>query len=109
LIIDLEETEIYENYHEKEDVVAEYVNTFLNWGVLKDGNKWSGEDYNSILGQGGFHDMNQQNLMFGAAGRIRTALQFSQSGFDDIEYGHKKMLGDILAIILYHRWNGEEI
>lgn len=37
LIEDLNETQIHENYHEKEDVVAEYVNTFLNWGVVKDG------------------------------------------------------------------------
>ena len=108
LIDDLNKTQIHENYHEKEDVVAEYVNTFLNWGVVKEGLKWTGADYNSILDQGGFHDVNQQNLIYGAAGRIHSAFQFGQTGFDDMEQGHKKMLGDILTIILYHRWNGEE-
>lgn len=109
LIVDLEKIQIPESYHEKEDIVAQYVITFLKWSIVKNGNRWIGDDYDSILGQGGFHDINQENLMFGAVGRISAALQFGQFKFDDVEEGHKKVLGDILTIILYHRWNGEEL
>ena len=104
LIVDLGNTEILEDYHEKEDIVANYVNVFLNWAIVKKGKRWTGAEYQSILQQGGFHDYNQENLMHGAVGRIRTAMQFGQFGFDDMEYGHKKILGDLLTTILYHRW-----
>lgn len=109
LIDELDKIKIQESYHENEDIVAGYVNTFLNWKIIKDGKKWIGADYNAILEQGGFHDLNQENLMLAVVGRIRTSYQFGQIGFDDMEDGHKKMLGDIIAIILYHRWNGEEL
>lgn len=104
LIGDLEQTEILEDYHEKEDIVARYVNTFLNWDIVKNGKRWEGAEYRTILNQGGFLDENQENLKFCAVGRIRVALQYGQFGFDDMESGHKKILGDILATILYHRW-----
>ncbi len=104
LIGDLEETEILEDYHEKEDIVARYVNAFLNWDIVKNGKRWEGAEYRSILNQGGFHDDNQKNLKLCAVGRMRTAMHFGQFGFDNMENGHKKILGDILATILYHRW-----
>lgn len=107
LFDDLEEIEILENYHEKEDIVAEYVNTFLNWAIYKEGKKWIGAEYRSILEQGSFHDFNQVNLMLAVVGRVSKALLSGQCGFDYMEDGHKKALGDILAIILYHRWDGE--
>ncbi len=65
-----------------------------------------GDSYTVILEQGGFDDEDQQNLILAAAGRIIAAINYNQLHFDDMEKGHRNMLAEVLAIILYHRYNG---
>lgn len=108
LIKDLANNKIPKNFHENEDIIANHVIQFLNWNIFKEGNRWKGEEYAVILSQGGFHDINQMELMKSAAGRINDAIQNEKFYFDEMEEGHHNILGDILAILLYHRWNGEE-
>jgi len=90
-------------YHDNEDRLAEYVRSRLNWDIKKGGVRWGGNDYVSILEQGGFDDIDEENLILAAAGRIKAAIDRNQLHFDDMEQSHQKILGDVLAIILYHR------
>jgi hypothetical protein len=90
-------------YHDNEDCLAEYVRSKLNWNIEKIGSRWVGEDYAAILEQGGVHDINEENLISAVAGRIKAAMDRNQIHFDDMEQSHRKMLSDVLAIILYHR------
>jgi hypothetical protein len=91
-------------YHENEDCLAEYViSSKLNWNIKKVGGRWVGEDYAFILEQGGFYDIDEENLILATAGRIKAAIDRNQIHFDDMEQSHQKMLADVLAIILYHR------
>ena len=103
LILELENSTPPLSYHENEDCLAEYVKESLNWDIQKIGNLWKGEDYKSILEQGGFNDIDEKNLMLASAGRIQASINFNQLNFDDMETGHQNMLAAVLAIILYHR------
>ncbi|WP_433896370.1 hypothetical protein [Sphingobacterium mizutaii] len=105
LITELETISPAGNYHEYEDKLAEYVASRLNWGVEKNGNRWTKADYESILEQGGFFDVNEKNLLKAASGRINKAIEYGQNSFDEMEMGHLKILSALLTIILYHRDN----
>ncbi|MFA5850958.1 MAG: hypothetical protein WC833_13890 [Bacteroidales bacterium] len=90
-------------YHDNEDCLAEYVKQSLNWKIHKQGNRWVGFDYESILEQGGFKDLDEKNLVQAATGRVKAALDRGQLHFDDMEESHRKMLAAVMAIIIYHR------
>lgn len=98
-------------YHDNEDVLAEYVQQNLNWGIRKQGKKWvnregkplTPDDYLVTLQQGAFHDADEQELVFAAAGRIQVALDRGQLNFDDVEVSHRRILAGVLCSILYHR------
>ena len=90
-------------YHDNEDRLAEYVKAKLNWNVQKIGNRWVGSEYPSILEQGAFSDIIQDELCLAAAGRIQAAIKRGQFHFDEMERFHQKMLADVIAIILFHR------
>jgi hypothetical protein len=90
-------------YHNNEDCLAEYVKESLKWNIKKENGKWLGSSYGAILEQGGFKDLNEQNLVQAATGRIKAAIARGQKHFDDMEESHKKMLADVMTIIIYHR------
>jgi len=103
LLQELEQCNPPARYHDNEDRLAEYVVEHLKWPVKKIGNRWVGMDYESILEQGGFHDLNEANLVLAAAGRICAARSRGQRHFDDMEESHQHMLAAVITIILYHR------
>jgi hypothetical protein len=103
LINDLNAVSPPSRYHENEDCLAEYVISNLKWNIKKVGGRWVGQDYAAILEQGGFNDINQENLILAAAGRIKSAINREQFNFDEMELSHQKILGNVLACILYHR------
>ena len=90
-------------YHDNENRLAEYVRKNLKWPIRKEGKRWVGADYSSIIEQGGFDDFDQQDLVLAAAGRIRAAIDHGQQHFDDMEESHRRILGAVISIILYHR------
>lgn len=94
-------------YHDHEDRLAEHVNSDLGWNVNKINGRWVDEDYEAILEQGSFNDIQQKNLVLAAAGRIRAAIIRGQTHFDEMEQSHQKILAGVLAIILYHRTDYE--
>jgi hypothetical protein len=103
LIEELGQAVVPARYHDNEDCLAEYVRSNLGWNIQKIGGRWVGDDYAVVLEQGGYHDINEQNLLLAAAGRIRVAISRDQRRFDDMEQSHQRMLASIIAIILYHR------
>lgn len=103
LITEISVTIIPEKYHDNEDELAEYVIKHLKWKIHKIGNRWVGEQYEAIMEQGGFDEINEKHLVQAAAGRIKAAIDRSQLHFDDMEESHQKMLAAVLAIIVYHR------
>lgn len=105
LILELANTASPPKYHDNEDTLAEYVKERLNWRIEKVGNRWIGNDYESILEQGGFNDLDEKNLIQAAAGRVKASIEHGQPHFDDMEEGHQKILAGVLVIILYHRDN----
>lgn len=107
LIREIAESSVPQKYHDNEDVLAEYVIEHLKWKIKKVKGRWIGADYESILTQGGFNDIDEENLIKAAAGRIAAAIKFNQLHFDEMEEGHKKLLGSVLTIIIYHR-NGKQ-
>ncbi len=90
-------------YHDSEDALAQYAATQLNWNIRKQGNRWIGAEYGLILEQGGYADVDQQELILAAAGRIRAALVRGQMHIDQMEESHALMLCEVMAIILYYR------
>jgi hypothetical protein len=50
----------------------------LKWPIRKEGKRWVGSDYNAIIQQGGFDDLDEKDLVLAAAGRIRTAIDRGQ-------------------------------
>ena len=94
-------------YHDHEDRLAEHVISDLGWSVRKINGRWVGEDYEAILEQGSFSDIQQNNLVLAAAGRIKAAIIRGQLHFDDMEQSHQKILAGVLACILYHRTDYE--
>lgn len=105
LIDELDRTIPPAKYHDNEDRLAEYVKTFLNWSVVKEGARWVGADYDSLLEQGGFHDIDETNLVLAASGRIQAAKVRGQLHFDDMEKSHRRMLAAVISVILYHRYD----
>ena len=103
LIDELEVTEIPSRYHDNEDLLAEYVRDKFNQEIQKVGNRWVGSDYRIILQDGGLFDIDEMNLVQSAKGRIVAAREREQNHYDDMEYGHRKMLAVILTLVLYHR------
>ena len=103
LINEIEELNPPEKYHDNEDILAENVIKSLKWPISKKGNRWEGDDYQMIIEQGGFHDLNEQNLILATAGRIHSAIKRGQNHFDVMEESHKFILAAFLTIILYHR------
>lgn len=93
----------YSHQRNNEDVLAEYVKSHLNWNIYKKGNRWESSDYEAIINQGSFGDEDQKNLILAAAGRIEAAIEHGQTNFDDMEYGHQKILAMVMASILYQR------
>ena len=91
------------SYYNNEDILANYVVANLKWPIQKIGGRWIGADYQSILEQGGHHDLDENNLILAASGRIKAAIKFGQKHFDDMEPSHKEMLAAVMAIIIYHR------
>src|SRR3989339_643975 len=102
LIEELGQVDPPRKYHENEDCLAEYLITNLNWPIKKVNGRWVGADYTVILTQGGFDDINEENLILAAAGRIKAAIDRKQYNFDDMERSHQKMLAAVIAVILYH-------
>jgi hypothetical protein len=91
-------------YHENEDFLAERVVRELKWPIQKRNGRWVGADYPSILEQGAFNDVSQQQLITAASGRVHAALDHGQSHFDKMEDGHLYMLAALLSVIIYHRY-----
>lgn len=91
-------------YHDNEDRLAEFVIERLGWKISKVGQRWVGNDYASILEQGGFGDLSQKDLVQAATGRVHAALARRQMHFDEMEESHRKMLADVMAITIYHRY-----
>jgi hypothetical protein len=91
-------------YHDNEDRLAEYVRDGgLGWPIKKVHGRWVGADYEAILQQGAWKDVDQSDLAQAAAGRVWAAIRFDQHHFEDMEKSHRDMLGAVLSIILYHR------
>ncbi len=98
-------------YHANENVLAEYVQQNLNWGIQRKGNIWvngdgnplTPDDYIVTLQQGAFHDAYERELTLSAAGRIRAALDRGQTHYDDVEESHRRIIAGVLCSILYHR------
>jgi hypothetical protein len=90
-------------YHDNEDRLAEFTKKHLKWNIRKEGGRWVGEDYATILEQGGFNDVDQHELVLAAVGRIHAAKSRGQIYFDDMEQSHREMLAAVITIILYHR------
>jgi hypothetical protein len=105
LVQDLSRSILPSQHHKSEDILAQYVIEHLKWPIRKENGRWVGVDYDSILEQGGFHDVDQQQLLLAAAGRIRAAIKLGQLHFDNMEESHQRMLATVLSIILYHRYN----
>jgi hypothetical protein len=68
LISELEVATPPVQYHDNEDRLAEYVLKHLKWPIRKEGKRWVGADYGSIIEQGGFHDLDEHDLVLAAAG-----------------------------------------
>ena len=103
VLTQLDATEIPASYHQQEDSLAKHVLDKLNWGISKVGQRWLGADYASILEQGGFGDLDQQNLIIAAKGRMNAARNYGQNHFDNMEQGHRQVLSHLLTVILFHR------
>lgn len=107
MIDDIADTAISARYHDNEDVVANFLASKPGSNITKKGGRWIGGEYGWILEQGGFDDIDQGELLTSAIGRVATAIERGQMSYDDMEQGHRLMLGDVLTIILYHRSNYE--
>ena len=105
LIIEIESTNPPANYHIHEDNIAKNVQRNLGWQIQKVKGRWIGEEYGVILQQGGFDDVDESELILAAAGRMNAAITRGQMHFDQMEDSHQRMLGEVIATILYHRMN----
>jgi len=103
LIAEIEAVTPPEKYHDNEDRLAEHVKEHLHWEIRKEEARWVGADYHSIIEQGGFHDLDEEQLVLAAAGRIKAAQVRGQSQYNMMEDSHRCMLAAVLSVILYHR------
>jgi hypothetical protein len=102
-------------YHDSEDRLGEYFVRGLSSGasnqVSKVGRRWvdrngrllTPDDYIVMLEQGGFHDLDEAELVAAAAGRIKAAVDRGQKTFDQMERSHQYLLAGVMSVILYHR------
>jgi hypothetical protein len=95
--------ERWARYHDHEDTLAERTLRELKWPIQRKGNQWQGADYHTVLEQGGFGDIGQEDLISAAAGRVHAAMAFGQFHFDDMEERHLNMLAGLITIIIFHR------
>jgi hypothetical protein len=104
LVVEISKLRPPSKYHDNEDRAIEICKAFskLNF-IEKKGNRWVGGDYAWILEQAGLYDINDGDLCLAMSGRVKAALDRGQIHFDDMEESHRKMLADIIAIILFHR------
>lgn len=117
LIDELDSCDPASHYHDNEDRLGEYVQRRLNWGIRKQGNRWvkangsvlTPNNYLALLEQGGYNDISQQELIQAAAGRIQAAIHRNQLHFDKMERSHQYLLAGVLAAILYHRGDYEDV
>lgn len=105
LILEIAACQPPTRYHDNEDRLAEFVREHLKWPIRKIGKRWIGADYDSILAEGGFDDVDQKELVLAAAGRVKAASDRGQPHFDVMETSHLRMLAAVLTVILYHRLN----
>jgi hypothetical protein len=103
LLAELENVRPPSRYHDNEDCLAKYVIQRMKWPISKIGSRWVGKDYDLILEQGGIHDVDEENLLLAAAGRIQAGKRMGQHHSDKMEDSHRRMLGAVIAIILYCR------
>ena len=103
LIQEIKNTPIPNSYHVNEDLLAEYVKNKLGWPIYKEGNRWICDDYRAIIDQGAFSPNGVANLLQAIAGRVSAARNHGQMHFDDMEQGHRLILGFAMATILYVR------
>lgn len=90
------------SYHEHEDIVATYL-AKRDPSIYKERGRWLGTEYVAILERGGFEDIDQEDLIKAATGRVHAAIKRGQATYDDMEDGHRIMLAGVLTVILYHR------
>jgi hypothetical protein len=105
LIVEIAKTNPPIKYHDNEDCLAEYVKSTLNLKIYKERGRWLGTDYETILTQGGFEDLNEENLIHVLAGRIKAAIDRKQNHFDNVEKSHKNIIGFVMSIVIYLRYD----
>lgn len=103
LIEEIARTDPPARYHDHEDTLAEIVRDRLHWPIHKRRNRWIGADYESVLENGSCGDADQVELVLAAAGRVRAALARGQMHFDSMEASHRRILGAVMAIVIFHR------
>lgn len=102
LIYVLANTEPPKKYHDNEDRLAEYL-VSKGSKIQKVRGRWIGDDYVFVLQQASLaHQLNHEELIFAAAGRVMAAIKHEQTGFDEMEEGHQKMLSAILTILVFN-------
>lgn len=112
LIDELDACDPPQRYHDNEDLLGECVQRKSNWGVKKVGRAWvrpdggrlGPDDYVVLLHQGAFEDVDQEELVKAASGRIQAAIVRGQSHFDQMELSHQYILAGVLGSIHYHRF-----
>lgn len=103
LIADIARASPPARYHDHEDRLAENVVANLKWPIVKKGGRWVGADYDSILQNGAPADLDQNDLILAASGRVTAALARGQIHFDGMEKSHRHMLAAVMSIIIYWR------
>lgn len=89
-------------YHDNEDRLAEYL-VSMGSKIQKKGQYWIGDDYGFVLQQASLaHQLNNEELIFSAAGRVVAAIKHKQYKFDEMEEGHQAMLAAILTILVFN-------
>lgn len=91
-------------YHEDEDALIEAYLGATKWPQQKKGNRWIVADYASLLEQAASADLHEARLVSAATGRVHAALDFGQMHFDNMEEGHRRILAQVVTIILYQRY-----
>lgn len=107
IIDEIADTAVSASYHENEDAVVNHLASRTGSTLTKIRGRWQTDDYRGLLEQGGFDDIDQGDLLTAAIGRVTAAITRGQRHFDEMEEGHRIMLGHVLTIILYHRSNYE--
>lgn len=107
IIDEIADTAVSVSYHENEDAVVSHLASKSGSTLAKIRGRWQTNDYRGLLEQGGFDDVDQGDLLTAAIGRVAAAIMRGQRHFDEMEEGHRIMLGHVLTIILYHRSNYE--